>query len=1537
MIKILRLSKAHNLKRIVFLLNLVVIVFISNSPQIYSQGGSTVDLETARTVARNYCLKTDKKYAHSVESDLILSLAETKTANKNVLYYVFNINKEDGFIIVSADRNITPVLCYVPHGIYNIYPESRPPAFNEWLDAFTDQIEYSLTYAIKNSQSQDLWNTYTSKGQLDVETMVLKLTSKWDQTAYFNAFFPQTGINGHPASSVAFGGRTPAGCVATAMGQIMYYYKWPLNGIDSHSYDDPANPNSHSNCGLDDPSYGTLSFYNHTDPYDYSLMVDVPSTTNTEISRLIYNSAVSVDMDLAFCQSWTNTFNVENALRTYFDYNTSIDYIIKSDYSDNKWDSILIDQIRKERPIQYRGQSGPVGHSWICSGYQIISGTTQFWFNFGWGGYCDGYYTLAALNNVGGNDFSSLNGAVINIYPTSQPNLTIPTASVSPDPVYTSTPVTINFSVTNSGTRDAVASTAKCYMSTNDTLDKNDIYLKSISIPSLIIGQSSEISDQIIIGDQPGGNYYILFEADTYHDVHESDESDNIKPVAIELIQSSVNTGDYQSAASGNWIDLSTWQYNNGTEWVAATTIPNSTAGNITIRSSHIITLSNSITIDQVNIMTSGQLSVSPGNTLTIADGTDEVDFSVNGTLVNSGTISSIGKLAFNSLSIYEHAQDGGSIPIATWDVNSNCNITGIIVTAPTIPLATQPFGNFTWNSPLQNTVYSSSNPDWISLAGQLRTIAGNFNVVSTGPADKTYDLRLGQTSTGDLTVKGNFLQTGGYFLIEANGNIGSAREMTIEKDFSVEQECVFGISYIKGIGTLNVDGNFSSAGTFNFLFGDINNNTTATLNVTGNCSITDGTLNMSDAASTGTLNVSGNFSHTAGTITETSATTGNGVIVFKGSGTQTYTSGGTLSNTINFAVDNGAYLQMGTGASPSVISSGSLGTFTILSGATLGITSPVGITATGATGNIQVSGTRTYNSGANYIYNGSGAQVSGDGLPATVNSFSVSGTSNLSLTGSPLTVTNTLTIGSGTNLNIGALQQVTTKDFTNSGTMIIESTALNSNGSFIATGTLTQSVGLVTYKRQMRPKASSGDLHFFSSPVGDLTISGFKSANSNVSQIWSWQETDATWPVISSGSFINGKGYNLSQTTGSDGLISFTGSVVNSASITATSPYKSGYTARLTAYDYGVGHESDPTLWAPGRSWTNYGAGGWNLLGNPFTSAMNAGTFVSTNTSSFDPNYKALYIFDGTTGQYKYAAASVPGYPTGMSSFGDKIQAGQGFFVLALYDGIGFNFTSGMQVHNTTVSMTKSGEADLMTKVVDAEDPWPGLQLKVKYGDNEGLTTIVYNENMTAGLDPGYDVGQYSAGPEVEIYTSLVSGSNGVNFARQALPVKGCENNIVPVGIDSEKGGEVTFSAYTVPLENCKFYLEDRKLGIFTDLNTDTYTVTLPEKTQGSGRFFLHASAKMLPDIHKNTENPSQLNMRVWLSFNYVIIEGAVSSKATAAVYNLQGSKIFETRLAEGTYNTFPMPSADKGVYIVKVTDGPKVFIKKVVYTVKR
>jgi hypothetical protein len=111
-------------------------------------------VEKAKTVAIRYCLNTDSKYAGISEKDLVLSLAETKTIDGNAIYYVFNINREDGYIIISADLNSPPDLCYVPQGSFRSDPEKRPPAFNEWLEAFTYQIGSSVKNPVKNADGR---------------------------------------------------------------------------------------------------------------------------------------------------------------------------------------------------------------------------------------------------------------------------------------------------------------------------------------------------------------------------------------------------------------------------------------------------------------------------------------------------------------------------------------------------------------------------------------------------------------------------------------------------------------------------------------------------------------------------------------------------------------------------------------------------------------------------------------------------------------------------------------------------------------------------------------------------------------------------------------------------------------------------------------------------------------------------------------------------------------------------------------------------------------------------------------------------------------------------------------------------------------------------------------------------------------------------------------------------------------------------------------------------------------------------------------
>jgi hypothetical protein len=374
----------------------------------------------------------------------------------------------------------------------------------------------------------------------------------------------------------------------------------------------------------------------------------------------------------------------------------------------------------------------------------------------------------------------------------------------------------------------------------------------------------------------------------------------------------------FRSIQSGNWNATSTWQQSmdNGITWVAATSTPTSADGTVIIQPTHVVTVTANVNVDQVTVNAGGQITVSNGITLTIVDGAG-IDMSVDGTMVNSGaTITTTGTLAFNSGSVYNHATNGGTIPSAVWDANSNCNIIGITSNAPSGII--QEFGNLTWNCSGQTSdinIYSNGLPDTY----------GNFTVVSTG----SKSIILSQnTNNYQFYIYGNYIQSGGI-------------------------------------------------------------------------------VNLSSGNASATLFVGGNFTISGGKLTETGS--GSGRIEFNGTGTQTYTSGGTVSNRINYTVDTNSYLQMAD-ANTTVTGGGS---FTLSSGATLGITSPNGIVAGNtASGNIQVTGTRTYSTGANYIYNGSAAQVTGNGLTGA-NNLTINNAAGVSLS-KQTTVSNNLILTNG-------------------------------------------------------------------------------------------------------------------------------------------------------------------------------------------------------------------------------------------------------------------------------------------------------------------------------------------------------------------------------------------------------------------------------------------------------------------------------------------------------------------------------------------
>ncbi|MBX2889604.1 MAG: HYR domain-containing protein [Saprospiraceae bacterium] len=527
--------------------------------------------------------------------------------------------------------------------------------------------------------------------------------------------------------------------------------------------------------------------------------------------------------------------------------------------------------------------------------------------------------------------------------------------------------------------------------------------------------------------------------------------------------------------------------YSANREWAAntiaiqsVTTIgtPTSTSGAITIRSPHTVTFNAAITVDQV-VIESGATVTQTAN-MTIANGLGD-DLVVDGTLNrtggdltiqsganmvvngtysrNGGNVTTTGTLAFNNGGIYIHNINGGTVPTATWNANSNCNITGMAGTYP--GGMGQTFGNVAFVRSSANNVTMGSN---LTCLGNLTHSNSNTGVLSmtTSGTNRTID------------VGGSFSMTSGNFTMV--GNNGTATINTTG-DFSISGGTL-NMKTGNGAAALNVTGNFTkTGGTFNQR---ANATSTSIITVGGNFSHSSGTYDMSGANAIGVLNVAGNFSITGGTITESS--TGSGSINFNGSGNQTYTSGGTVSNIINFTVNSGAFLQMA--AAGTTVTGG--GSFTLSNGATLGIRSTAGITSSGATGNVQVTGTRTFNTGANYVYNGTAAQNTGNGLPATVNNLTFDNTGGAVTLNSARNITNDFSITTGSIANLGAALTHTANTLTLGGAGTVNgswghpsSPATNTNNVFFANAT-----GIVNVATNSSPCVSLTTTAGSNSPV---------------------------------------------------------------------------------------------------------------------------------------------------------------------------------------------------------------------------------------------------------------------------------------------------------------------------------------------------------------------------------------------------------------------------------------------------------------------
>ena len=305
----------------------------------------------------------------AVLQDLRLVATSHYQAQDDVMspsYYVFNVGDGQGYVIAGADDRIPAVLGYSDRGTFD--PEHMPVNMQAWLKGYNAQMEYL------NQHPEAAAPKRTVNGS-SIEPL---LASEWNQGNPYNSLCPMDGDK-----------RSVTGCVATAMAQVMFFWKYPNYTVaDIPGY-------TTSTKGL------TVSAIAAGAAIDWDNMLPKYNGSETDaqieaVASLMLMCGTAVQMNYTSGSSGAVTRRVADSWKDYFDYDAATNYENRSKYRLAAWNQKVYDELKAGRPVLYDGQSSGGGHAFVIDGY---GGDDYFHVNWGWGGGSNDYFLLSILDS----------------------------------------------------------------------------------------------------------------------------------------------------------------------------------------------------------------------------------------------------------------------------------------------------------------------------------------------------------------------------------------------------------------------------------------------------------------------------------------------------------------------------------------------------------------------------------------------------------------------------------------------------------------------------------------------------------------------------------------------------------------------------------------------------------------------------------------------------------------------------------------------------------------------------------------------------------------------------------------------------------------------------------------------------------------------------------------------------------------------------------------------------------------------------------
>ena len=293
-------------------------------------------------------------------------------------YYVFPNGEGKGFTVVSGDDRLPEVVGYSDKGTYD--EKNLPSNYVGFMKAYEEMVGQLDNGDSRASASIAEAKALRSSGYQQPAVAPLLGNIQWNQMIPYNNMCPMYNSTN----------RSVTGCVATAMAQVMMYYKYPKTlQTDIPAYVSRTNHLSipQINKGESYDWDNMLPQYASYEPLNYT------DAQAAAVAKLLYHCGVACEMDYGS----SSGANVTPAiLSTYFGYDSDLMQDLNRDvFTLAEWSQIMDKELSARRPILYSGRSSGGGHEFVCDG---TDGNGLYHINWGWGGYQDGYFDVTILN-----------------------------------------------------------------------------------------------------------------------------------------------------------------------------------------------------------------------------------------------------------------------------------------------------------------------------------------------------------------------------------------------------------------------------------------------------------------------------------------------------------------------------------------------------------------------------------------------------------------------------------------------------------------------------------------------------------------------------------------------------------------------------------------------------------------------------------------------------------------------------------------------------------------------------------------------------------------------------------------------------------------------------------------------------------------------------------------------------------------------------------------------------------------------------------